>query len=479
MIRSYKIKSFQNKKKENKILLLLNEYRKTSNIIASHQWKNFFINSKFDKNLKIIKGNIKTELSARYIQTCQYQIVATLQSFLSNLKNRFEEIVKKSSLNIETKNSLFYINKFNLWLSKSCKMPLEHLKIAHSIFKNILKKFKKPSFKNINMNLDFKVATRTLPKNPNCEFDYWINLSSLENRKLIHIPLKTNKYFKSIQGEIKNFCQINVNKNNEISINLIKEIPNQKETYKKEIKVKKIGIDIGLINLVSTSEGDLFGRNIFKKLKHFDSILQNLTKGLNRRKQNLSENKRYIKLVKRIKNYLKNELNRIFNKIIEFYNPKEIVVEKLNFQNSKLSKRMNRILSNFGLGKINEKLNSLNEEYGIKVTYINPSYTSQTCSNCGYVDKENRKSQESFKCLCCGTKINADINAARNILVRSSYQVSSVQGDLEIVEPIGLYSRSKSVLYYLKIIHRNLIIERFPSLYSWAKVLDKRNFTFI
>jgi len=27
---------------------------------------------------------------------------------------------------------------------------------------------------------------------------------------------------------------------------------------------------------------------------------------------------------------------------------------------------------------------------------VNPAYTSQTCSNCGYVDKKNRKSQAAF-----------------------------------------------------------------------------------
>ncbi|MCS7277328.1 MAG: transposase [Aquificaceae bacterium] len=32
-----------------------------------------------------------------------------------------------------------------------------------------------------------------------------------------------------------------------------------------------------------------------------------------------------------------------------------------------------------------------------------PAYTSQTCSNCGYVDKENRKSRSEFECKLCGS----------------------------------------------------------------------------
>lgn len=44
-----------------------------------------------------------------------------------------------------------------------------------------------------------------------------------------------------------------------------------------------------------------------------------------------------------------------------------------------------------------------------------PAYTSQCCSACGYVDKDNRKKQAEFVCLACGYSENADLNAAKNI----------------------------------------------------------------
>lgn len=55
---------------------------------------------------------------------------------------------------------------------------------------------------------------------------------------------------------------------------------------------------------------------------------------------------------------------------------------------------------------------------GIEVKYIDPAYTSQTCSYCG--ERGERKKQEDFvctnpQCKRCGEKINADFNAARNI----------------------------------------------------------------
>ena len=55
------------------------------------------------------------------------------------------------------------------------------------------------------------------------------------------------------------------------------------------------------------------------------------------------------------------------------------------------------------------------DRVGIKVKYINPSYTSQKCSRCGHIDKENRQTQEKFVCTQCGFELNADHNAAINI----------------------------------------------------------------
>lgn len=44
----------------------------------------------------------------------------------------------------------------------------------------------------------------------------------------------------------------------------------------------------------------------------------------------------------------------------------------------------------------------------------NPKNSSNECSECGYVSKENRKSQSEFKCMACEHQENADVNAAKN-----------------------------------------------------------------
>ena len=50
------------------------------------------------------------------------------------------------------------------------------------------------------------------------------------------------------------------------------------------------------------------------------------------------------------------------------------------------------------------------------LTRVPAHHTSQQCNKCGFIDKENRKTQAQFKCVSCGHRGNADINAALNIL---------------------------------------------------------------
>ena len=48
----------------------------------------------------------------------------------------------------------------------------------------------------------------------------------------------------------------------------------------------------------------------------------------------------------------------------------------------------------------------LNDKLFVKV---NPQYTSQECSHCGNIDKNNRPKQDKFKCTACGFETNPDI----------------------------------------------------------------------
>jgi IS605 OrfB family transposase len=75
----------------------------------------------------------------------------------------------------------------------------------------------------------------------------------------------------------------------------------------------------------------------------------------------------------------------------------------------------NLFLKNWSYYDLQQKIKYKAEEIGIKVIFINPAYASQMCSECGCIEKDNRLTQEKFKCLACGFESNADYNAALNI----------------------------------------------------------------
>ncbi len=87
---------YANRGKQNKLLTLLKEYRKTAHKIAKNQWSVFFAEAKFDRYFNI--KHIQSKLSERYKQTCLWQVVSLLESWTSNLANRFRQIVINSTL---------------------------------------------------------------------------------------------------------------------------------------------------------------------------------------------------------------------------------------------------------------------------------------------------------------------------------------------------------------------------------------------
>jgi len=93
-----------------------------------------------------------------------------------------------------------------------------------------------------------------------------------------------------------------------------------------------------------------------------------------------------------------------------------IALEDLKLDFMIENKQLAMSIHDAAFGEFWQMLDYKAAERGVTVVRVNPAYTSQTCSECGVVDRENRQTQAKFECVSCGHTENADVNAAKNIL---------------------------------------------------------------
>lgn len=77
---------------------------------------------------------------------------------------------------------------------------------------------------------------------------------------------------------------------------------------------------------------------------------------------------------------------------------------------------LNRSIHDAGWGLFLGILHAKAESAGREVVSVEPRNTSRTCPECGHVAKENRVTQEKFRCVECGHAAHADVVGAINVL---------------------------------------------------------------
>lgn len=112
--------------------------------------------------------------------------------------------------------------------------------------------------------------------------------------------------------------------------------------------------------------------------------------------------------------------HKITREIIKFalkHRASKIITEDLEGYGKEHTKQNQTILRNWSFYELQSMLEYKAKLENIVVEKIPAKYTSRACSKCGYIAKENRKTQAEFKCLnpACGFEANADYNAALNI----------------------------------------------------------------
>ena len=185
---------------------------------------------------------------------------------------------------------------------------------------------------------------------------------------------------------------------------------------------KSIGIDLGLKNLATLSNGQEI-TNL--DLKREDKMIQKYQKKLSRQKY-MSKNyqktlKKYYKWINRKNNKIQNAYHQLSKYLITQYDI--IAMENLNVKGMFKNKKWAPKLQKISLYKLLNMIKYKAEWYGKTFIQVNRFYPStKTCNTCGYKNKNITLKTRQWTCPICKTKHHRDINAAKNILNESIKQ---------------------------------------------------------
>ena len=297
----------------------------------------------------------------------------------------------------------------------------------------------------------------------------FISLSGL-GRKSFDIPVTFNKGW---HGNMKDYRKKNPDyeytitfneKEHQVNIHLCKD----GERYIPQVNGNTIGIDVNCKhNLFSLSDETTYDYDR-KLVNDFCKLSLEIDKIKEKNKEYKVGKRKQQKLVTLKSKMIKSEQQLIADmcKTLHSQDVGHIVMENIDngfgkcYIKDKDNKDINysRKVKFLGLSSLKQEVEHIARKYGIAVSTVQASYTSLMCPMCGCIEDENRPNQETFECIECGYRDNADFNAAKNIrnrvLVTVSQESLLKQLDNGAFEPKKL--RHEKVKEVLLSFRRNL-----------------------
>ena len=201
---------------------------------------------------------------------------------------------------------------------------------------------------------------------------------------------------------------------------------------------KNVGLDMGVADLVITSDGIKyptinFDKKLGKKKRVWERKLarrraqakniiatEKHMKLLNPRTE-LTDFKNYVKAKQmvakyseKVANQRKDYLQKITTELVKQYDT--IVIEDLKTNNLLKNHHLARAIANQSWRELRTMLEYKCDWYGKELKVVNPYKTSQVCSNCGYDDGKHTLDIRQWTCPQCHSILDRDINASKNIM---------------------------------------------------------------
>ena len=224
------------------------------------------------------------------------------------------------------------------------------------------------------------------------------------------IPLVVGSYAKLEQRRVRGQANL-IYQNGKFYLCLCVDVPEQPECKVDEY----LGIDLGIVNIATTSDGDNFTGNHVNGLRKRHAKLRSKlqTKGT-------QSTKRLLRKRKNKEQRFANDVNHCISKNIVQRakdTARGIALETLKGIRERITVRKTQMRQqhSWSFYDLQQKILYKAKLVGVPVVFINPRNTSRECPECGYISKLNRQTQSRFSCKSCGYAANADFVAARNI----------------------------------------------------------------
>ena len=180
-----------------------------------------------------------------------------------------------------------------------------------------------------------------------------------------------------------------------------------------------IGVDMEIVNVATDSEGNTHtGEQVKKVRRRYRRLRQLLQPNTTR------SARKHLAKVRRKESRFVTDINHcISKKLVQlaFDRQKALAIENLKGirgQGNGLHRMMRTEPNSWAFFQLKSFLAYKSLRAGVTLLEVDPRYSSQTCSKCGHCERANRKTQESFRCVCCGLEANADFNASLNLKAR-------------------------------------------------------------